>query len=194
MKTTFDIQELETIARQYEVSMETVRAQAEAQAKEIVAHAEKVAAEYQRMADAHRLVIENLLGATGVASTATSQLAASAKALGEQVDALSRAAQASGVAVSANADLLAAQVRNLMDAGRWLIGANAIHNEFDVGRFRDGIESRFGEIAEAVSDRSAYSKVLLKLAEEGKINIKERGRGRRPSIYEIASGNGGNPM
>jgi ABC-type transporter Mla subunit MlaD len=194
MKTTFDIQELETIARKYEASMETVRAQAEAQAKEIVAHAEKLAAEYQRMADAHRLVIQNLLGAAGVASTVSSQLADSAKALGEQVDALNRAALDSGVAVNANADLLAAQVRNLMDAGRWLIGANAIPNEFDVGRFRDGIESRFREIAEAVSDRNAYSKVLLKLAEEGDITIKERGRGRRPSIYEIAAADGRDAM
>lgn len=241
MKTTFDIQELETLARQFEASVESIRAQTEAQAAAILAAGERQAAEYQRMAEAHRLVIQSLQGAGGAAEAlyhqiqrvneaVSSQLAqtglAGAQGTGEAAEAFYRQIQRAneagsshlaqtgladdqvGTSIEGTAAAFArelgsvgsaqagvvAQVTSLMDAGRWLIETKGISTEFDVGRFRDQIESAFQEIAKDISDRNAYSKVLLKLAEAGDITIKERGRGRRPSIYEIASANGGDAM
>ena len=57
-------------------------------------------------------------------------------------------------------------------------------------------EAKFREIATAASDRNAARKVvLLSVTDEGGgITVQERGRGRRPSISEIAAAKGGDAM
>jgi hypothetical protein len=134
----------------------------ERRAREVIEQAEKQAAEFHEKAAAYRLVIEDLSRALVGASSKVAEIG----------DAFQRSVV---TAREASTD-------SLIDAAR--VAVQRMRGPFDVTQFRALMQQEFAAVANSTEDRNAFSKLLKKLEEEERVKVRERGAGRRATVYE----------